>query len=95
MNHEIGSYQDKGVKVTMVAKEEGALTHLYTQAVNRLMHGIRDSPDQAIAGLKAAQPKRIKEISDALIANYTPEGIAQFETSMRKGFKYYSFWRNG
>jgi len=79
----------------MVADGEYSLTHLYTQAVNRLMFGIREDPDAAIAGLKAAQPERVKEISAALIANYTPEGIAQFETALRKGFKYYSFWRNG
>ena len=95
MNHEIGSYQEGGVKVTMVADGEYSLTHLYTQAVKRLMRGIRDAPEAAIAGLKTEQPERVKEISDALIANYTPEGIKQFETSFRKGFKYYSFWRNG
>ncbi len=92
MNHEIGSYQDKGVKVTMVSSDPSIA---YALAVERLMRGIREDPDAAIAGLKEAQPERVKEIEDALIANYTTEGIAEFESCMRKGFKYYSFWRNG
>ncbi|MCK5605066.1 hypothetical protein KAR91_24465 [Candidatus Pacearchaeota archaeon] len=94
MNYKIGSYQDKGVKVTMVADSEYSLTHLYTQAVNRLMRGIAPNGDEAIRQLKAAHPELVQQKIDALMKNYTPEGIAAFETSLRKGFKYIGMWNN-
>ena len=94
MMHEIGSYQDKGVKVTMVADDVYALTHLYTQTVNRLMRGIAPNSDGAIASLKEAYPELVQQRIDDLMANYTPEGIAAFETAMRKGFKYIGLWNN-
>ena len=94
MNHEIGSYQDKGVKVIMIADDVYALTHLYTQAVNRLMAGLGSNGDEAIKQLKAAYPKRVQEVIDGLMANYTPVGIKEFETSLRKGFKTIGLWNN-
>ncbi len=94
VNHEIGSYEDGGVKVTMTTQNEDiALPHLYEQATKRLMYGIRSNPDKAIAKLKAANPKKVQAVIDALITNYTPEGIKAFETSFRKGFKKISVWR--
>ena len=94
MNHEIGSYQDEGIKVTIVADDEHALTHLYTQTVNRLMAGIRSNPDEAIKQLKAYKPEKVQAVIDDLMKNYTPEGIKTFETSLRKGFKAIGFWNN-
>ena len=92
MIYEIGSYQEGGIKVTMVAKEEGALTHLYTQAVSRLMFGIRKDPDGSIKQLKAYKPEKVQAVIDALMVDYTPEGIKTFETSLRKGFKALGIW---
>ena len=95
MNYELSSYQDENdVKVTIVANGEYSLTHLYTQAVNRLMAGIRSDPDGAIKQLKAYKVKKVQAIIDALMVNYTPEGIKAFETSMRKGFKKIGVWNN-
>lgn len=92
--HEIGSYQEGGVKVVMVADGEYSLTHLYTQAVNRLMVGIAPNGDEALRELKAAYPKRVQEVIDELVKNYTSEGIAAFETAMRKGMKKIGMWEN-
>ena len=96
--HEIGSYQDKGVKVTMVTESqkryEDHLKYLYSQATTRLMIGIRDNPDNAITLLRGAYPKRVKEVTDALMENYTAEGIKVFEDSLRKGFKRIKIWKD-
>lgn len=95
MNHEIGNYQDKGVKVTMVTNQKDRyLKHLYDEAVSRLMAGISPDADEALEQLKTAYPKRVKELIDDLMGNYTPEGIKEFETSFRKGFKKISVWSN-
>lgn len=92
---EIGTYEEGGIKVTMLSKGENGLTHAYTQAVKRLMHGIRENPDLAIAELKAAHPERVQGVIDRLEKNYTLEGIAMFEASFRKGFKSISIWQVG
>ena len=90
--YEIGSYQDKGVKVTMVMKDDRYLTYLYIQATKRLMKGIATDPDLYLAELKSAYPKRVQEVIDNLMANYTAEGIENFETSFRRGFKRIGRW---
>ena len=99
MRHEIGSYQEGRIKVTMIITNEAryddlCLKKLYEQAVKRLMVGIRADPDSYIAELKDTYPKRVQEVKDALMGNYTPEGIAAFETSMRRGFKRIGKWEN-
>ena len=93
--YEIGSYIDEGVKVTMLADAEYSLTHLYEQAVKRLMRGIREDPSYAIQELKEQHPDKVKGVITRLEANYTPEGIEMFEASFRKGFKSISIWQNG
>lgn len=98
MTHEIGIYQEGGIKVTMTTTSEARydlhLKELYEQAVKRLMAGIRGNPDEAIKQLRAAHPKRVKEVTDALMENYTAKGIEAFETSFRKGFKKVGAWNN-
>lgn len=91
MNHEIGSYQDKGVKVTMISSDP---SRAYAQAVERLMCGIRPDADEALAELKEKYPDIVQLRVDELMANFTLEGIEAFETSMRKGFKCISRWSN-
>ena len=97
MIYEIGSYQEGGTKVTMITTNEARhdlyLKDLYEQTVKRLMAGIRENPDEAIKQLRAAHPKRVKEVTDALMENYTAEGIKAFETSFRRGFKKILVWR--
>lgn len=95
--YEIGSYQEEEIKVTMTTTSEAryddlCLKKLYEQAVKRLMTGIRGNPDEAIKQLRATNPKRVKEVTDALMENYTAEGINAFETSFRKGFKKIGVW---
>lgn len=93
MNHEIGSYQDKGVKVTMItSSEDRYLSHLYEQAVSRLMAGMSPNEDIAIAKLKEIHPVRLKAVTDNLLKNWTPEGIKEFESSMRRGMKHIGMW---
>ena len=96
--YEIDSYQEGGIKVIMTTTSEARydlhLKDLYNQAVSRLMAGIDPKADEAIKALRAAYPKRVKEVTDALMTNYTAEGIKDFETSFRKGFKKIGIWNN-
>ena len=98
MIYEIGSYSEGGIKVTMTTTNEARydlyLKELYNQAVSRLMAGIKPKADEAIKELRAAHPKRVKEVTDALMENYTAEGIKDFETSFRRGFKKIGVWNN-
>ena len=98
MIYEIGSYSEGGIKVTMTTSSEARydlyLKELYEQAVSRLMAGIDPKADEAIKALRAAYPQRVKEVTDALMTNYTAEGIKDFETSFRKGFKKIGVWTN-
>ncbi|MCK5603690.1 hypothetical protein KAR91_17520 [Candidatus Pacearchaeota archaeon] len=89
---EIGTYEEGGIKVTMVTND---LTYLYIEAVKRLMRGVREDPDGAIAELKATYPDRVQAIIDRLEQNPTPEGIDMFEASFRKGMKTISRWETG
>ena len=92
MTYKIGNYREGEIEVTIVAKEEGALTHLYTQTVSRLMFGIRKDPDGSIKQLKTYKPEKVQAVIDALMVDYTPEGIKTFETSLRRGFKALGLW---
>ncbi len=93
--YEIGSYQDKGVKVTMTTtSNEIYLPHLYEQATKRLMYGIRSDPDRAIQTLKEKHPGRLRATVDKLMNNYTVRGIKVFEASMRRGFNEIGMWDN-
>ena len=98
MIYDIGTYQDGGIKVTMTTTNEARydlyLKELYNQAVSRLMAGIEPKADEAIKQLRSAHPERVKEVTDALMENYTAEGIKDFETSFRKGFKKIRVWNN-
>jgi hypothetical protein len=86
---EIGTYNDGGIKVTMVSRDP---SKAYAQAVERLMCGIRPDADAAVAELKEKYPDLVQLRVDELIANFTLEGIEKFESSMRKGFKYINRW---
>ncbi|MCK5606265.1 hypothetical protein KAR91_30475 [Candidatus Pacearchaeota archaeon] len=89
MNHEIGSYNDGGIKVTMVSRDP---SKAYAQAVERLMCGIRPDADGALAELKEKHPDIVQLRVDELMSDFTLEGIEKFETALRKGFKYINRW---